>query len=417
MQCMKTKWLWLPLACLLAANGHADDWPQFLGPTRNAVSAETNVAEPWPDSGPAVVWRKSVGHGFSGPVIAGTRTVLFDREQNLERVSCLDSATGRELWKFEYPTSYEDDFGFDDGPRATPAVSEERVYTFGAQGILHCLDLATGKKVWSADLQRDYQARKGFFGLACSPLIEGGAVLLGIGGTPDAGIVALDKSTGRLLWKSCSDEAGYSSPVAVTIHGKRKVLFLTRAGLVVIQPATGRIDSQFPFHSRNPMSVNAATPLVIGEEVFLSACYGTGAALLRVGEDRIEKIWSEDDLLSNHYATSVELNGYLYGVHGRTDPGFSPHPTFRCIDLKTRRLCWETGTIGAASVIRAGSQLLILTDKGELIEVRASPEAFKQFARARVLSGEARAFPAFANGFFYARSKDELVCLDLRQTK
>ena len=406
-----------PLVCwlFLASSVFASDWPQFLGPTRNGVYDGTDIAESWPSGGPPVVWHKEVGHGFSGPVVVEGKLILFDRLNDQERISCLDAKSGRELWSFGYPTSYEDDFGFDNGPRATPATSEGRVYTFGAQGMLHCVDLATGKKLWSADLQGQYQARKGFFGLACSPLVEGGAVLLGIGGTKGAGVVALDKVSGKLLWKTCDDEAGYSSPTAATIGGKRYALFLTRAGLVVINPAQGRILSEFPWRSRNPMSVNAATPLVIGDNVFLSACYGTGAVLLKLQDDHVEKLWSEEDLLSNHYATSVELNGFLYGIHGRADPGFIPRPKLRCIELKTKRVCWETESIGAASLIRAGNQLLILTDKGELVGARATPETFKAQNRAQVLSSEVRAFPALASGLFYARSKDQLVGLDLRK--
>jgi outer membrane protein assembly factor BamB len=402
-------------ALLLSISSWASDWPQFLGPTRNGVYDGTNIAEAWPGGGPPMVWQKAVGHGFSGPVVVDRKLVLFDRFNDQERVSCMDARTGSEIWSFRYPTAYQDDFGFDDGPRATPAISEGRVYTFGAQGMLNCLELGTGKKLWSADLQTDFQAGKGFFGMACSPLVEGSAVLLGIGGKQGAGIVALEKTSGKLLWKASEDEAGYSSPVAATIRGKRYALFLTRKGLVALNAVDGQIQCQFPWHSRNPMSVNAATPLVIGDDIFLSASYGTGAVLLKLQDHDVGKIWSEEDLLSNHYATSIEFNGFLYGIHGRTDPGFSPHPKLRCIELKTKRVCWETDAIGAASLTRAGGQLLILTEKGELIEALASPERFKPKGQARVLASEVRAFPALADGFFYARSKDQLVCLDLRQ--
>jgi len=405
------------LVALLSAgflNGSwASDWPQFLGPHRNGSSDENDLADDWAGTGPPVIWQKPVGHGFSGPVVADHKLILFQRQGDREVVTCLDCRTGTPIWDFTYPTSYQDDFGFDDGPRATPSISEGRLYTFGAQGMLHCLDFETGKKLWSVDLKTGFQADNGFFGMACSPLVEGNSVFLNIGGPKGAGIVAFDKTSGKLLWKSSDDEAGYSSPVAATIGNKRYVLFFTRAGFIALDPVGGGIQFQYPWHSSNRMSVNAATPLVVGDSIFLSACYGTGAVLLRLQEQGAEKVWSGDDVLSNHYATSVEINGFLYGIHGRTDPGFSPRPKLRCVELKTKKVCWETEAVGAASITRARDRLIILTEKGELVEAAATPEGFRQKCRAQILSTEVRPFPALADGLFYARSKDQLICVNL----
>lgn len=404
----------LSVGLLASSAVSASDWPQFLGPTRDGVYGGSDLAKVWPSKGPPVVWQKEVGHGFSGPAVADHKLILFHRLADRETVECLDARTGNPVWSFAYPTSYQDEFGFDDGPRGTPAIAGGRVYTFGAEGMLHCLDAGSGKKLWSVDVKRDFQAGNGFFGMACSPLVEGDAVLLNIGGAQGAGIVAIDKTNGKLLWKATDDEASYSSPITATIGGKRYALFLTRKGFVALDPVAGGIRFQYPWHSRNSMSVNAATPLVVADTIFLSACYGTGAVLLRLQGQQVEKIWSGDDLLSNHYATSVELNGFLYGIHGRTDPGFSPHPKLRCVDLKSRTVRWETDSIGAATITLAGGRLLILTEKGELVDAAAAPEGFQPKARDQILSSQVRAFPAVADGFFYARSKDQLICLDLR---
>ncbi len=178
----------------------ATDWPQFLGPTRNGVYAGGDLAETWPKEGPAKVWQKSVGQGFSGPAVAEHKLVLFHRVDDKETVECLDAKTGKPLWSFAYPTAYVDAiFGFDEGPRATPRVLRAggHVYTFGAEGMLHCLDFATGKKLWSVDAKKVFGAPKGFFGIACSPVAEGGAVLLNIGGADGAGIVAFDQAHGQ----------------------------------------------------------------------------------------------------------------------------------------------------------------------------------------------------------------------------
>jgi len=395
----------------------AADWPQFLGPNRNGAYAGADLKKDWGSNGPPVIWQRPVGHGFSGPVVADGRLVLFHRLDDRETVECLDAQAGGAIWAFAYPSHYEDDFGFDDGPRATPTISGGRVYTFGAEGMLHCLEAATGKKLWSVDIKTDFNAPKGFFGMACSPLVEGNAVLLNVGGAMGAGIVAFDKTNGKVLWKATNDEASYSSPVAATIGGQRSPLFLTRNGVVALDPITGGIRFEYPWHSRNRTSVNAATPLVLGDTVFISASYGTGALLLGLQGKEAEKIWSGDDLLSNHYATSVECNGLLFGIHGRTDPGFSPRPKLRCVNLQTRTVCWETDSVGAANLLRAGEQLLILTEKGELIEIPATAEGFRPKRRAQILTSEVRAPPALADGLFFARSKKQLVCLDLRKGK
>jgi len=409
--------LWQFVALMLTATSHAGDWPQFLGPARNGVYAGGELAEAWPKDGPPIVWQKQVGQGFSGPVVAARKLILFHRLNDRETVECLEAATGKSIWSFDYPTAYRDDFGFDEGPRATPAIAEGRVYTFGAEGVLCCLDLATGKKLWTVNAKTDFHAPKGFFGFACSPLVEGECVLVMVGGPDGAGIVSFNKADGKVLWKATDDEASYSSPVAATVNGRRYAFFLTRGGLAAADPVSGKIGFQFPFRPPIRTSVSAATPLVVEDSVFISTAYGTGALLLRIKEAGPEKVWSADGVLSNHYATSVHHNGYLYGIHGRTDPGFEPPASLRCVELMAGEVKWRQESFGAATITLAGNQLLILTEKGELIRAPASPDGFKPSARAQVVPTQVRAHPALADGFFYARSKDKLVCLDLRLRK
>jgi outer membrane protein assembly factor BamB len=407
---------WSAIAASLAAvAAGAADWPQFLGPNRDGTSPASDLAESWPKEGPPVVWQRKVGQGFSGPVVALGKVILFHRVDDKETVECLRETTGQPLWRFDYPTRYRDDFGFDEGPRATPAIADGRVYTYGAEGVLQCLDLATGTNIWTVDAKAQFHAAKGFFGIACSPLVEGKAVLLIVGGGDGAGIVAFDKTNGKVLWKATNDEASYSSPVAATIRGRRCGFFFTRSGLAAVDPTSGKILFQFPFRPPIRNSVSAATPLVVGDLVFLSASYDTGAVLLRVNEAGPEKIWAAAESLSSHYATGIHYNGFIYGIHGRADPGFEPPASLRCVELQTGKVRWQQDAFGAATMILAGDQLLILTDRGELIRAPASPEGYKPNARAQVLPNQVRAHPALANGLFYARSKDKLVCLDLRK--
>ncbi|MBI4664514.1 MAG: PQQ-like beta-propeller repeat protein [Verrucomicrobia bacterium] len=392
----------------LAVSG---EWPQFLGPNRNGTYAGDPLATVWPQEGPPIIWQKKIGQGFSGPVVASEKLILFHRLANRETVECLESATGGVLWKFDYPTAYRDDFGFDEGPRATPAISDGKVFTFGAEGALHCLEFATGKKVWSVQTKAQFSASKGFFGMACSPLVEGDHVLLNIGGANGAGIVAFDKTTGALAWKATEAEASYSSPVAADLNHKRAGVFFTRVGLVILDPKNGRLNFEFPWRPRIEASVSAATPLIIQDRIFLSASYETGAILLSVQANKLQKVWSSDDALSNHYATSVHHNGFLYGFHGRQESG----PSLRCVELRSGKVRWSEDRYPAGTVTLAGEHLLILLEDGRLILAAASPDRFKAIVQAQILPFGVRAYPALAGGFLYARSKDKLVCVDLRR--
>ncbi len=404
-----------PVAFLLFACAvSAQDWPQFLGPTRNGSSAGPPLVETWPKEGPTTLWQKKVGSGWSGPVVSGGKLILHHRVADKETVDCLNAKTGEVGWSFTYPTGYRDSFGFDDGPRATPSIADGKVFTFGAQGMLHCLKLSSGEKLWSVDAKKEFQAPNGFFGIACSPLVEGNAVLLNVGGRGGAGVVAFDKENGTVRWKATDEEASYSSPVAATVNGKRCAFFFNRAGLVALEPGSGKVTFEFPWRPANNNSVNAATPLVIDDLIFISTCYDKGAALVRFREGAPDKVWSGDEILSSHYATSLHHQGFLYGFDGRADPGFQPPPSLRCVELKTGKVRWSEESLGAGIVTLAGNRLLILTDKGQLVLAAASPKEFKPLARAQILPTDVRAHPALAGGLFYARSKNRLVCVDLR---
>jgi outer membrane protein assembly factor BamB len=400
----------IAILILTAACASAEDWPQFLGPARNGVYSGADLAAKWTPAGPAVVWKKDVGQGFSAPVIAQGHLILFHRVGDKEVIEALDAATGKPIWKFDYPTTYRDDFGFDEGPRATPAIAGGRIYTFGAEGSLHCLDFNTGKKIWSVDTHPMFKVRKGYFGAACSPLVDEGRVLMNIGGSSGAGLVAFDAANGKTLWKATDQEASYSSPVVANIDGARHALFFTRAGLVDADPATGKVRYQFPWRARMQASVNAAAPIVVGDLVFLSASYGTGAVLLQVGANGLKQVWSSDDALTNHYATSVYKDGFLYGYHGRQEEG----PSLRCVEFKTGKVRWNVDGFRAGSITLADDRLLIQRESGELVLAEASPAAYKVISQTKALPGTVRSYPAIANGRYYVRNEKTLLCLNLK---
>jgi outer membrane protein assembly factor BamB len=400
----------ITLLTLFGAAAVEADWPQMLGPGRNGVYQGPPLTESWGSSGPRVVWRRQVGQGLSGPVVVQNRVILFHRVSNREIVEALDASSGKTQWRYDYPTSYRDDFGFDEGPRAVPVVANGIVYTFGAEGQLHALDLATGTKIWSEDTMRRFGVPKGFFGAAGSPLVEDGRVIANIGGR-GAGLVAFEARTGKLLWAVGDDGASYSSGIGATLGGRRFVIFLTRNRLVGVDPSSGQVRFERPWRARQAASVNAATPVIAGEAIFVSAEYGPGAGVLRFDGAKLIDAWASDDVLSNHYATSVYSGGHLYGFHGRQEFG----PSLRAVELQTGKVRWSQDRFGAGSITLAGNRLLIVRENGELVLAAATPDAFTALARAQVLRPTVRAYPAVSEGLVYIRNDDTLICLDLRK--
>jgi len=402
--------LHVTLSLVMLATGVmlAQDWPQFLGPDRDGHYTGPALDVDWDAGGPPEVWRRAVGAGFAGPVVVDGRVILFHRVDDREVVEALDASTGEALWRYDYLTTYRDDFGFDEGPRAAPVVADGQVFTFGAQGQLHALSLATGDLGWSIDTKTEFDFRKGFFGAAGSPLVEGGHVIANIGGA-DAGVVAFDAETGAVVWAALDDEASYSSGIGAAFSGVRHAVFFTRGNLVGLDPADGTIRFARPWRSRLRASVNAATPLVVDDLIFVSATYGAGAGLFRVNGAQLDEIWVSDEVMSNHYATSVYHDGHLYGFHGRQEYS----PSLRAVELRTGEVKWDIPSYGAGTVTLADDRLIIVRENGELVVAQASPEALTVVAAAQVLPSVVRAYPALADGRLYIRNENTLVCLDL----
>ncbi len=394
---------------ILGTGAAGQDWPQFRGPDRDGIVPGRMTVASFPSDGPELVWEMAVGAGFSAPVVRLGQLVIFHRRADQEVVEALRASDGESVWKFSYETEYRDDFGFDNGPRAAPVIANGRVFTFGAQGILHCLDFETGQKLWSVDTHREFGVRKGFFGAASTPLVLDGRVLANIGGQDDAGIVAFDAATGETLWTATDHAASYSSPIAAPLDGNTLAVFFTREGLAALDPSTGQVVYERRWRSRSNASVNAATPIVMGDIVFLSASYGTGSIAMRLCNRKVEELWAGEGVIDNHYSSCVRDGGTLFGFHGRQEHGQS----FRAADLATGKLLWSHSPIRAGSVMRIGDRLLLLLESGEAMLVAASREKFEILSRAQILGGETRAFPAVADGLLFARDTDSLVCLRL----
>ncbi|MBI2684930.1 MAG: PQQ-like beta-propeller repeat protein [Acidobacteria bacterium] len=376
----------------------AGDWPQHLGPARNGFYPDADFN--WSGGGLQTVWTREVGAGFAAPSAAGGKLLVFHRLASNEVIEALDAKTGKTLWKSEYSTTYRDDFGFDEGPRGAPCVADGRVYTYGAEGTLTATDVATGKRLWQRNAMKDFHSPKGYFGAVCAPVTFENKVLVGVGGSHGGGIVAFDSGDGKTAWQALNDEAGYSSPVIAPLNGQPRAVFFTRAGLAVLDPRDGKVHAQMRWRSRSAASVNAATPLISGNQIFLTASYGTGAVLLDMSSGQPKEIWSGDDSLSAHYATPVLKDGYLYGYHGRQETGAE----LRCVEWKSGKVKWTNDKFGAGSILLVRNRILMVRENGQIVLAEATPAAFKGVATHRSIEGTIRAYPAIANGMLYVRN-------------
>src|SRR5262245_28049064 len=400
---------------LAAATVEAGDWPQILGPHRNGHADGEQLSESWPASGPKVLWKYSLGSGYAGAAVLGQRVVVFHRVGASERVECLDAASGKSQWKADFAASYRGgvDPDGDIGPRCVPLLADGTAYVFGAAGDLHAVALDTGKKRWSRALYADYKGDEGYFGAGSTPILIGGKLLVNVGGR-GAGIVAVDPTSGKTVWKSSDEVASYAAPAAAKVGGKEEALFVTRLNCVLADPATGDIATLFPFGKRGP-TVNAATPLVFDGKLFATASYGVGAALASLDGSATKPIWSNDNTMSSQYATPIEAGGFIYGIHGREDVGVAE---LRCIEAATGKVRWSNTGYGVAHLILAGDKLLIQKTNGDLALAAADPTAYRELASARVASGPTRPLPALSNGRLYVRSGSrggEVICLNVGQ--
>jgi outer membrane protein assembly factor BamB len=412
---MSRSFVALPIAatCLLLASHvtRAGDWQQILGPQRNGKAQGEQLLSTWPAGGPRALWRFRLGSGYAGAAVAGQRVIVFHRSGANERVECLDATSGKTQWKADFPAAYRGGVNPDQGPRCVPLISGDRVYAFGAAGDLYAVSLQSGKKLWTRDLYGDHGGKEGYFGAGSTPILLGGKLLINVGGK-QAGIVALDPATGKSAWQASDEAASYSSPAAVSVNGKEQALFVTRLNCVLVEPAGGKLTVLFPFGASGP-TVNAATPLVMGDKIFTTASYGVGAMCATLAGGGATEIWANDETLSSQYSTPVEHEGFLYGNHGREDIGTAE---LRCVELATGKVRWSQPEFGVAHAILADGKLLLQSADGKLVLAAADPAAYRELAAARVADMPTRALPALAAGKLYVRVGEgggELVCLQV----
>lgn len=402
--------------CLMLAGGSAslaEDWPQFLGPTRNGKSAETKLIDRWPADGLKVVWRAPGGVGMSGVSIAGGRAITLLQRGGKQQVVALDARTGKPLWNTELGPEYKNAMG--DGPRATPAIAGDRLFVFTGDGTLAALDVRTGKKLWSQATVEAAGGKEADYGMACSPIVVGDQVIVTVGAA-EASVVSYDVKTGERRWAVGSDPAGYSSPALLSLAGQNQLVVFNGAAAVGVAPATGKLLWRFPFATN--YECNIATPIVVNGDLFLSAGENHGSVLLKFdakSDAEPTEVWSSlgpKSVLRSEWQTPILLDGHLYGMDNVGGAGPITHLT--CVDAKTGERKWQQARYGKGNFIYADGKLFLTMMTGEVVVVRPSPDSYQELGRMPVL-GSTRQAPALADGLLYVRDDKEIVCLDVKK--
>jgi outer membrane protein assembly factor BamB len=382
----------------------AEDWPCWRGPQRNGISQEKGWLDQWPKDGPPVAWKGAVGVGFSSVAVSQGRLYTMGHKEGKDTVSCLDAVSGKPVWSHSYEAALGD-LNFEGGPAATPTVHDGAVYTLSRWGDLFCFDAVKGQVRWSRNLAKEDNARAPTWGFSGSPLVHDKLLLLNVGKTG----MALEKDTGKLVWTSADEEAGYSTPIPFQRGKEWFALVSSGAGFSAVNVATGKALWEYRWLTR--YGVNSADPILTGDQVFISSGYNKGCALLKMGDGEPKEVWKNKSM-RNQFNSSVLLDGFLYGIDGDT----TTTTAFRCVDLKTGEVRWSKDGIGSGSVTAADGKLIVLSDEGELLVGPASSKGFTPTARAKVLDGKCWTVPVLANGRIYCRNAaGDLVCLDVRK--
>ncbi len=382
------------------------EWNQWLGPNRDGKSPETGLLAAWPESGPKQVWRiESLGEGYSSLAAASGKLFTQGVKNGKQFLIALDAETGETVWETEHGRPYSNRRG--GGPRGTPTIDDGRVYALGGDGNLICADAATGAKIWEKHLLKTYAARNISWGISESPLIDGNRIIVNAGGR-GASIVALDKATGKELWKTQSDEAGYSSGVAVEIDGVRQYLFFTGEAAVGVLATNGELLWRYRPVSNS--TANVATPIVRDNLVFFSSSYGTGCALLRLdstgGSTTASEVYFNRDM-RNHYSSSVLIDDHLYGFSGRI---------LTAMEFETGELAWRDRSVGKGQMIYADGRFYILSDDGVVGLVEPNPSEYREVSRFEIGSRDYPTWtlPVISDGTLYLRDQERLYAYNIK---
>jgi outer membrane protein assembly factor BamB len=413
------------LFCVL--NVSAQDWTDWRGYGRDGVWKESGVLQTFGGDTIPLKWSVPCGPGYSSPTVAEGKVYFMDRMISTgeeERVVCLDAGTGSFVWSFSYPCLYGS-VGYPAGPRASVVISDGKAYALGTMGHLHCLNALTGAVIWKRDLNREYEIRMPIWGIAATPLITGGKVILQIGGNNGAGILALDRDSGKELWRAMDDEASYSAPMLIRQAGKQVAVVWTAEHLAGLDPGTGQVYWKFPFTIKQGLAIS--TPVLYKDYIFVS-CFYNGSLLVKLNQEALtaEKVWSragenerKTDALHCVINTPVIINGYIYGLDS--------YGELRCLSLENGDRIWEDLSAVTKNrwanihFIQNGEQTWMFNEHGELLITILSPKGLTVISRARLIepsttqlnrsgTGVTWSHPAFTGRHVFIRNDKRVAC-------
>jgi outer membrane protein assembly factor BamB len=422
---------WVLTLTAVVGMAHGDDWPQWGGPQRDLVWREMGLVQSLPEGELPRVWAMPIRSGYAGPAVADGRVFVTDRvaEDDLERVWCFDAKSGREIWKHEYKAPYTISYPL--GPRATPTVDGDRVYTLGAEGHLFCLTAASGDVVWQKELQADFGTKLPIWGMAAAPLVDGDQLIVLAGGAGGALVVSLDKHTGREIWRQLEDpDVGYAPPVIFEFGGQRQLIAWHPRAVSALDPANGEVLWEAPFAVKSQLCI--ATPRQLGNRLFVAAFYD-GPLMIDVGADgrSPQVLWRgaagnteiKNDSLHPIMCTPLVTEERIYGV--------GSYGELRCLETATGRMMWEThdatgqGRWWHAFIVphgqMNGDRVFLHNEQGDLIIAQLKPDGYHELSRAKMIEPTQPiqrrmtvwSHPAFAMRSVFARNDKEIICVNL----
>jgi outer membrane protein assembly factor BamB len=393
-----------PAPEMQAAPAPPAPWPDYRGPARDGVIEGVSIRQDWPLE---QLWRTKVGGGYASMVVAEGKIYTIEQRRGQEVAAAYDLATGHELWTHAWDADFQEAMG-GPGPRATPTYASGRVYALGALGDLRALKASNGELVWKTNILADAGAANIQWGMSGAPLAVDGRLIVNAGGSGGKSVTAYDAGTGKILWQSLDDKAGYASPQLMTLAGKQQVVVFTGERLVSLDPADGR--ELWALDWRTDHNINSAQPIqVSGDRIWFSSGYGHGSALAEIRETaggfEAKKLW-ETNTMKNKFNSSLLYQGHIYGL----DDGI-----LSSIDVETGARDWKAGRYGFGQLLLAGGYIIVLTEKGELVLVKATPESHQEVARFPVLEGKTWNVPAYAGGKLLVRNQTEMAAYQLVQ--